>query len=99
MMTPGPWLVESGAVYTWHQFGNGWDKTPIAVMDRSPGNGTLPVERDANAYFIAAVPDLLTVAQACLGYFDYMAAQGSDLTPDTQWLEPLKAAIVKATRS
>ncbi len=46
---------------------------------------------------IANEIDLLTVAKGCLGYFDYMASQGSDLTPDEAWLAPLKAAISKAS--
>ncbi len=45
----------------------------------------------------AAAPELLTVAQACLGYFEYTAAQGSDFTPDSKWLEALTAVIARAT--
>ena len=57
MHTPGPWIVESGAVYT-------ADHIPIAAMDREPGNGTQPVERDANARLIAAAPKLLEALEA-----------------------------------
>ena len=54
--TPGPWEVDSGMVQT-------CDETPIAHMDRTIGNGTMPVERDANARLIAAAPDLLLVLE------------------------------------
>ena len=49
--TPGPWEVVSGAVYA-------QDGRPIAKMDRESGNGISPVERDANAHFIASAPDM-----------------------------------------
>lgn len=63
--TPGPWVVCSGMVETVptdtpHHEHCG---IPIAHMDRTPGNGTLPVERDANARLIAAAPDLLTALE------------------------------------
>ncbi len=45
----------------------------------------------------AGAPELLAVARACLGYFEYMAAQGSDFTPDSKWLEALTAVISRAT--
>lgn len=57
--TPGPWQVNSGMVET-------AKGVPIARMDRTPGNGTQPVERDANAYLIAAVPTLLAAAKDAL---------------------------------
>ena len=47
--TKGPWKVESGMVFT-------EDGIPIARMDREPGNGTSPVERDENARLIAKSP-------------------------------------------
>lgn len=98
--TPGPWIVESGAVYTEHEYkcsipGCGVH-IPIANMDREHGNGTTPVERDSNARLIGAAPDLFKVASRCLGYFNYMGAQGSDFTPDAAWLKPLIDAINKA---
>jgi|SRR5882762_892066 len=43
------WTVSSGAVET-------EDGIPIANMHREAGNGVLPTERDAHAYFIAAAP-------------------------------------------
>ena len=60
--TPGPWICHSGAV--WKDGVDVYPKgphngIPIAKMDREPYNGTLPVERDANARLIAAAPDLL----------------------------------------
>lgn len=54
--TPGPWRMSSGMVET-------VTGIPIAWMDREPGNGTLPVERDANARLICAAPDLLETAK------------------------------------
>lgn len=47
--TPGPWHVSCGSVY-------GPEGQPIADMDREPGNGTYPTERDRNAQLIAAAP-------------------------------------------
>jgi hypothetical protein len=49
--TTGPWQVSSGMVET-------VSGVPIAHMDRTAGNGTLPVNRDANAYLIAKAPEL-----------------------------------------
>lgn len=80
----------------WKHVGNGWDKVPIAKMDREPENRTLPTERDANAYLIAAAPDLLQAAEACLDYFVYMSEQNSDFTPDANWLKALVEAINQA---
>ena len=49
--TPTPWVCHSGMV--WKQAEPGFvGDTPIAFMDREPGNGTLPVERDENAKYI-----------------------------------------------
>jgi len=69
--TPGPWEVCSGMVQTVAEHkckipGCGVH-IPIAYMDREPGNGTLPVERDANARLIAAAPELLEAAKRALG--------------------------------
>ncbi len=65
--TKGPWTCHSGSVYVdgpdVYPKGDN-DGIPIAHMDREPGNGTEPVERDANAALIAAAPDLL---EACKG--------------------------------
>ncbi len=53
--TPTPWSCHSGMIWQdgpdVYPTGNK-DGTPITHMDREPGNGTLPVERDANADFI-----------------------------------------------
>ena len=69
--TAGPWDVESGMVQTVaeHQCKtpNCGVHIPIAWMDREPGNGTEPCERDANARLIAAAPDLLA---ACIAVRD-----------------------------
>lgn len=63
MHTPGPWEVESGMVQTVLEHkcklkGCGVH-IPIAYMDRTLGNGTLPVERDDNARLIAKAPEML----------------------------------------
>lgn len=56
-----PWVCHSGSIYqdgpNVYPKGN-QDGIPIAHMDREPGNGTKPVERDENA-------KLLTVAVNC----------------------------------
>jgi len=61
--TPGPWTCHSGMVWkdgpNVFPKGSGEDGIPIAMMCREPNNGTLPVERDANASLIAAAPELL----------------------------------------
>lgn len=57
--TPGPWEVDSGMVQTVRELPSSGLHIPIAYMDREPSNGTMPVERDANARLIAAAPDLL----------------------------------------
>ena len=49
--TLGPWECHSGMVWK--------NDIPIARMDREPGNGTMPVERDSNAHLIACAPELL----------------------------------------
>jgi hypothetical protein len=54
--TQAEWECHSGAVFT-------VDGIPLAYMDRKPGNGTMPVERDANAYLMAASRDLLLALQ------------------------------------
>ena len=64
--TPIPWRVVSGAVMK--------DDIPIAYMDREPGNGTLPVERDENADFIVRAVNshagLLEALRAVLDLID-----------------------------
>ena len=60
--TPGPWTCHSGMV--WFQIDKSEDGIPLAYMDREPGNGTLPVERDANAKLMAAAPGMLAALEA-----------------------------------
>jgi hypothetical protein len=65
--TPGPWTCHTGSVYKDGPtvYPKGQDEgIPICHMDREPGNGTMPVERDANARLIAAAPDLLAALEA-----------------------------------
>jgi len=67
MHTPGPWEVNSGMIQTVREHACKTPRCgvhiPIARMDREPNNGTLPIERDANAHLIAAAPDLLEACQ------------------------------------
>ena len=67
--TPGPWIYHSGMVFKDgpNVYPKGKDDgIPIARMDREPGNGTDPCERDANAKLCAAAPELLTCCQSVL---------------------------------
>lgn len=82
-ITAGPWEVDSGMVQT-------VSGVPIAYMDREPGNGTLPVERDTNAQAIAAVPELIA---ALLGVLD-SSEDGGDMD-DIDW-KGIRAALAKA---
>lgn len=49
-----------------------------------------------SARLIAAAPELLTVAKACLGFFLWQRAQRCDMAPDEAWLRPLREAIARA---
>ena len=61
--TPGPWTVDSGAVYTaWADNQSPPQRRRIAFMDREEPL-TRPVERDANALLAAAAPELLEVLE------------------------------------
>lgn len=92
--TPGPWEVDSGMVQTVAERLSSGLHIPIAWMDREPNNGTLPVERDANAQLIAAAPDLLSAAKDAL--------ESLLRLPDTEGayrvtnISQLRAAIAKA---
>ena len=57
--TPGPWVYSDGMVWKHRppEPNRTVEAIPIARMDREPGNGTLPVERDDNARLIAAAPE------------------------------------------
>lgn len=50
--TPGPWVYRCGSVYA-------PDGRPLMHMDREPGNGVKPPERDSNARLAALAPDML----------------------------------------
>ena len=95
--TPGPWIykrdgfdITIGNESTRHAYLAN-DRTVAVIHDNS-------MVAEANAALIASAPDLLAVAEGCLGYFDYMASQDSDFTPDPAWLAPLRAAIEKARK-
>lgn len=78
--TPGPWKEISGAVYAYARGGF----IPIAKMDREPGNGTLPTERDANARLIAAAPELLEACKLLVATWGSGDGAFSRLTVATQ---------------
>ena len=71
--TPGPWRVTCGAVETANSI-------PIAHMDREPGNGTLPVERDENARLIAKAPEMRDALKGFLEWYAQLDEPG--LVPD-----------------
>lgn len=87
--TPGPWACLHGSVYT--QPLAGAPIAPIARMDREAGNGTSPVERDANAHLIAAAPELLDALEEVLG-----AAYAEGYTLPTWIDDAARAALAKA---
>ena len=92
--TPGPWTAHSGAVYVDgpNVYPKGDDLgIPIARMDREPGNGTVPTERDANARLIAAAPALLEAAKALIDELD--GHIGAGVEPYTA----LRAAVESAS--
>lgn len=62
--TPGPWQVIGGSVYGYGCDSAGEPTQPIAHMDRRPGNGTVPTERDSNAKLIALAPRMAAALAA-----------------------------------
>ena len=91
--TKGPWTCHSGAVYqdSPDVYPKGeTNGIPIAHMDRESGNGTAPVERDANAHLIAAAPDLLAACKEFLRKVDCNQARS------VRSYAEMKAAIAKA---
>lgn len=94
VFTPGPWVCHSGMV--WKDGPNVYPKgtedgIPIATMCREPNNGTLPVERDANARLIAASPQLLKAVHGLLWLHNNRHNHA-----DPKFLEFLDAAAVDA---
>jgi hypothetical protein len=93
-MTPGPWAYSSGMVWA------GREETPIARMDRTTP-ATSPVERDANARAIAALPDLIGAAREVLAEFDADSADaareqgcyGLNETGGIEWIRSVLARI------
>ncbi len=75
--TPGPWICHSGMVWKPAKTkvdcacdADGDGEIPIARMDREPGNGTTPTERDANARLIAAAPAILGLLKDILEHVE-----------------------------
>ena len=94
--TPGPWTIITGSVYKERSSGGG--DIPIAHMDREIGNGTVPVERDANARLIAAAPDLLTALEMTvpLLWKGHPVHYGDEQCDHCDADEAAKTAIAKA---
>ncbi len=90
--TPAPWVCHSGMV--WRADGSE-DGIPIARMDRERGNGTMPVERDANARLISAAPGLLAEAKRFKDIVAESYYRNDPMLSDSQY-ERLGAIIAKA---
>ena len=84
--TPGPWSSPDGRIC---------GQTALVAMVMGAGFITED-EINANRALIAAAPDLLAVAEGCLGFFEYMRDQKSEFTPDEPWLARLRAVIASA---
>lgn len=102
--TPGLWEVASGmvqtvAIHTDCKLTPGFCDvhTPIAWMDRKPGNGTMPTERDANAQLVACAPEMLDIL---LEFIQDVQSTGPNVAedwPDLQiTYEHAQAIITKA---
>jgi len=92
--TPGPWAV--GRAFMWHQrefltiHHDGKVKPPVAhVIDRAAGVG-LDDEDRANAYLIAAAPELL---EACRKAEEWLSGWASA----DPYIDVIRAAIARAT--
>ena len=90
--TPGPWVCHSGMV--WKDGPNVFPKgnengIPICRMDREPGNGTVPVERDANACLISAAPELLEACKALMNW------EGDELADGGKRAQALAFAAIR----
>ena len=89
--TPGPWTYEAhamGTVYTIQDKHN-CHVTTIETLD-----SVADPHNKANAYLIAAAPELLAVAQGALGYLEALPPQ---YRPDEAWFVPLRQAVAEAT--
>lgn len=91
--TPGPWEARGVIIYR---------STPDADTGATPllcvvtGDGTSVAEDEANARLVAAAPDLLEAAKACLPSFDLMWPPEDATGRRGQLREALRAAIAKA---
>ncbi len=90
--TPGPWRVQNGSVYALAPDGS-FGSLPVAHMDRDPGNGTRPVERDANARLIAAAPEMV---EALRGALEVLDGRANDFSSKSEACKACRAAIRKA---
>lgn len=93
--TKGRLLVRCGSVYT-------EEGVPIAHMDRSPENGTLPVERDSNAHFIVRAwnthYDLLVACEIALPWLITLGNSGMNYLTLPEDIKKLQQAITEAER-
>ena len=93
LCTPAPWYYKSGEVWA---VKNG-RAVVIARADREAGNGTEPVERDANMHLCAAAPELFEKIKAIVEQADAQHRAGDMYcTLGTAFINDLRAAIAKA---
>src|SRR5438105_8386535 len=107
--TPGPWIVNEltrrggSGLYRWHiSTEEGRDAEVIATVP-APGVDTShdlsdPVA-EANAYLIAAAPDLLAALQVLVNLASHPLIDVSGLPAYAERLEDARAAIAKAVQS
>ena len=100
--TPGPWTIDDRRITaTSDRYGQKTKVVLIAKMERhrlGSADRVCPDDiQQANARLIATAPELLEVAQGCLGWLEYANAQSPPFGPDEAWMKPLRDAIAKAT--
>jgi hypothetical protein len=86
-MTPGPWYTDGSRIY--HQQNPGGRKTWIADTSGDPGAS----QQIANGVAIAAVPELIALAEYIRGIWKFEAIRSG---VDTRALELAEAALAKA---
>lgn len=82
--TPGEWTVERGFI--------GADVRVFVVI---PGQDGMLVNKESDAYLLAAAPDLLTTLKRLVKRIE----QGERITPDLFVMQSARNAIAKAVPS